>query len=213
MEKKDTPETRSLLETVPDRERRINIWKAEIEYYERIRRQNGASVIGVRAVPISSEFSRDFITDFLVDHMEYDELFTVFNDDISIIDCWGIDLIALIDKCESIRNDIPKASNNTKGFNLEFAIVGEIPFEEMHHQDTLELVLHRVLTLLNNIHGKSEIAHDYYPNMRKSAAQERRLDRYMDKMGLTEHKESDSLEEDDEDIHPLGGAASSVAGI
>lgn len=213
----ENSDVENLFSQVPERERRINIWKSEIEYYERMRRQNGASVIAVKIIPISEQYNEDKIQDYILENLTSEELYTQYEHDIALIDVWGKDLITLIKKCERIRNEIPKTDKGTKAFELEFALVGEIPFAELHFTDALKSVLHRVLTLLNSVSGKAQIAHDFYPNMRKNRAQNKRMEKYEKEMASSEDTEDHFFDNSaanpfETNHQPSGGMASSESG-
>ena len=173
-----------------ERSRLVNIWKAEIEFYERRRRFNGAAVIAVRHVPRSTRYSYDDIIDYIIESLRYDDLYTQFNERTSLIDTWGKDLDILRKKCKRLRNNIPLNSNGEKEFDLEFSIVSSIPFDELHHTDTLKQVMHRVLELLELNQGQTIIPHDDFLDMEKTVVQAKRMEKYeVPKHGPTKARE------------------------
>lgn len=171
--------TDEVLNQMPQRERLVNIWKAEIEFYERLRRENGAAVIGVRLLE-GPKHHLDEITDFLIDSIRANDLFTKFNGDTALVDIWGNDLNQLNRICTRIRSNIPKDAAGQLAFDLRFSMVIGIPFLELHQQDTLKLVLHRVLSLLVQSEDKAGdyVPYDHFMDMEKSPEQDERMKQY-----------------------------------
>ena len=160
---------------VPQRERQVNIWKSDILFYERIRRENGASVIGIRMERgIMADFIK--ITDAILDVLSPDDLCTKWNEEIMLLGTWGKDLNQLFRKCYHLTNNIPTNSKGTKLFTLNYAIVMGLPFEELHYNESLNQVLHKVLSLLDNEDiNPQNIPYDHFLDMEKSEEQMKRM--------------------------------------
>ncbi len=197
-----TPEKRDkiaqdILNQMPQRERLVNIWKAEIEFYERLRRENGATVLGIRLIE-GPKHHLDEITDFLIDSIRANDLFTKFNSNTALVDCWGNDLSQLNRICTRISGAIPKTSTGIPCFELRFAMVIGIPFLELHYPDTLEIVLHRVLSLL--VHSEDKpvdyVPYDHFLDMEKSPEMEVRMKAYTIQRPKGEVKKSRKLNEE-----------------
>jgi len=188
---KDQKITEDILNQMPQRERLINIWKTEIEFYERLRRENGAAVIGVRLIE-GPHYHYDEITEFLIDNIRANDLFTKFNANTALIDCWGNDLNQVNKICARIRRTIPLDKARQPEFDLRFAIVMGIPFLELHYPDSLKQVLHRVLALLVQTEEKPAdyIPYDHFMDLEKSPEQEERMKSYTIKRPSAEVKKT-----------------------
>lgn len=182
-----------ILNQMPQRERLVNIWKAEIEFYERLRRENGAAVIGIRLVE-GPKHHYDEITDFLIDSIRANDLFTKFNASTALVDCWGNDINQLNKICARIRNSIPVDATGAHCFELRFSMVVGIPFLELHFPDTLEIVLHRVLSLLSQAEAEEKpmdyVPYDHFLDMEKKPEIEARMKDYTITRPKTERKKS-----------------------
>lgn len=160
---------------LPERERLVNIWRAEIEFFERLRRENGAAVIGVRLIA-GPDHDADAVADYIIDSLAPSDLFTRFRHDIALIDVWGKDLNELFKICHLLRKGIPVVKNEP-AFRLHFALVMGIPFSELHHNESLMQVLHKVLSLLHDCHDEAPdfIPYDHFMDMEKTTEQFERM--------------------------------------
>lgn len=192
--------TEDVLNQMPQRERLINIWKTEIEFYERLRRENGAAVLGVR-LHEGPHHSFDEITDFLIDNIRANDLFTKFNQDTALIDTWGNDLNQMNKICSRILRSVPQDSAGQPQFQLRFAMVIGIPFLELHYPDSLKNVLHRVLSLLTQTKDKPAdyIPYDHFMDLPKTTEQEERMKEYTIKRPSAEVKKSRRIWDELED--------------
>ena len=129
-------------------------------------------------MPRSTRYSYDDIIDYIIESLRYDDLYTQFNERTSLIDTWGKDLDILHKKCNRLLDNIPLNTNGEKEFDLEFSIITSIPFDELHHTDTLKQVMHRVLELLEVNQNQAKISHDDFLEMEKTAKQAKRMEKY-----------------------------------
>lgn len=191
---------KDIIDRMPQRERLINIWKSEIELYERQRRENGAAVIGIRMIK-GPDYDFERINEFLVDCVRSNDLFTKFNENTALLDIWGNDQSQLMRICERIHGIIPENKAGEKEFDLRFAFVQGIPFLELHQNDSLQQVLHRLLMLLAQAEKENSdyIPYDHFLDMSKTEAQEKRLKSYDPTRPSPEHKKSAEFWEQSED--------------